>query len=123
MFETSEAAFAFVYPHWEPEPDQHASDEDYAAWEDRNPIWPMKAELNGLRIDSDFVEVIWKPGTMPDWDYLKSRLNAADARKVSDGTISANTFVLIDRTAFRDAKPELRSTATLTYRGCYPSAG
>ena len=121
MFESKEAAFAFAHPHWEPEPDEHASDEDYAAWEDRNPIWPMKEELGGLRMDSDFVEVIWKPGPVPDWDYLKSRLHAADVLGIKEDTASANTFVLIDQTAFGNTKPDLRSTAKLSYRGCYPS--
>ncbi|MBB2674998.1 UNVERIFIED_ORG: hypothetical protein GGE44_004591 [Rhizobium esperanzae] len=121
VFESNEAAFAFVHPHWEPEPDEHTSDEDYVAWEDRNPIWPMKEELGGLRIDADFVEVIWKSGMVPDWNYLKSRLRAVDVLGISDGSAPANTFVLIDQTAFGDAKPELRSTANLTYRGCYPS--
>ncbi len=52
MFEANEDASAFGHPHWEPEPNGDASDDEYAAWEDRNPIWPLKSEL-GHRLDSD----------------------------------------------------------------------
>ena len=119
LFENTEAAFAFAHPHWEPEPDEHVSDEDYAAWEDRNPIWPLKEELGGVRMDSDFVEVIWKPGLMPDWDLLKSRLRAADLFESREDGARVNTFVLIDRAAFGDVDLELHSTANLIYCGCY----
>jgi hypothetical protein len=32
VFETREKAFAFGDPHWEPEPADDVSDEEYAAW-------------------------------------------------------------------------------------------
>lgn len=67
LFATNDGASAFGHPHWEPDPSQDASDEEYTAWEDRNPIWPMKSEL-GCSIDNDFVEIIWKSGEEPDWE-------------------------------------------------------
>jgi len=69
LFATKDEASTFGHPHWEPEPSQDASEEEYTAWEDRNPIWPMKSELS-CSIDNDFVEIIWKSGKEPDWDYL-----------------------------------------------------
>ncbi|CDZ32752.1 Hypothetical protein NGAL_HAMBI1146_00210 [Neorhizobium galegae bv. officinalis] len=120
MFEANEDASAFGHPHWEPEPNGDASDDEYAAWEDRNPIWPLKSEL-GHRLDSDFIEVIWKSGQEPDWDYLRSRLHDTDVTEIEKSGTPANTFVLVDQTAFGDDEVELRSTPNLTYHGSYPS--
>ncbi|MBY3082737.1 hypothetical protein HFO63_14940 [Rhizobium laguerreae] len=67
VFETREKAFAFGHPHWGPEPADDVSNEEYAAWEDRNPQWPMKSELRCRTLDSDFVEVIWETtGSEPE---------------------------------------------------------
>lgn len=121
LFASNEEALAFGLPHWEPEPGDDVSDEQYAAWEDRNPIWLMKTELACRHIDSDFVEVVWKSGDEPDWDYLATRLHASQVATIRAGTISANTLVLIDRTAIGDHPVELRSTESLAYHGRYPS--
>ncbi|TDK31262.1 hypothetical protein E2F50_20170 [Rhizobium deserti] len=121
LFESSEEAFAFAHPHWEPEPGDDASDEEYAAWEDRNPVWPMKVEL-GYRIESDFVGVVWSRGDQPDWQYLASRLNAAQVAAIMGQTTSANCLVLIDQAAIKDERVEFKPTGSLTYHGSFISS-
>lgn len=121
LFATNNEALAFGHPHWEPEPAQDVSDEEYMAWEDRNPIWPMKSEL-GCSIDSDFVEIIWKSGEEPDWEYLVSRLDLTQVATIKLQTETANTLVLIDHKAVGGEPPELRSTGRLTYHGRHKAA-
>ncbi|SCX27354.1 hypothetical protein DSM25558_4211 [Agrobacterium sp. DSM 25558] len=116
LFATNEEASAFGHPRWEPEPSQDSSEEEYTAWEDRNPIWPMKSEL-GCSIDNDFVEIIWKSGKEPDWDYLVSRLDLTQVTKIRRQTQMANTLVLIDHMAIGGEPPEFMSTGKLTYHG------
>jgi len=115
-FATNDEASAFGHPHWEPEPGQDASDEEYSAWEDRNPIWPLRSEL-GCSIDSDFVEIIWNSGKEPDWEYLLSRLDLKQVNMIRSQTGTTNTLVLIDQTAIGNEPTEFRSTARLTYHG------
>ena len=119
-FASGEEASAFAHPHWETEPAADASDEEYAVWEDRNPIWPMRSELC-CSLDSDFIDVIWSDGDKPIWECLAIRLNATEVQKM-DWTTPVNTLVLIDQTALRDETVELRSTSRLTYRGRYLAA-
>ncbi|SCB62060.1 hypothetical protein GA0061105_1315 [Rhizobium aethiopicum] len=115
-FATNDEASTFGHPHWEPEPGQDASDEEYSAWEDRNPIWPLKSEL-GCSIDSDFIEIVWKSDQEPDWDYLLSRLDLKQVEVIRRQTETANTLVLIDQTAIGDERLEFQSTARLNYHG------
>ena len=121
-FETHESALAFGRPQWEPEPGEDVSDEDYAAWEDRNPQWAMKAELGVRYLDSDFVEVIWNGdgGPRSALAYLSSRLAAADAGAVGNiMPASASTLLLVDDQAFGGFGAERRSTASMVYCGSY----
>ncbi len=121
LFATNDGASAFGHPHWEPDPSQDASDEEYTAWEDRNPIWPMKSEL-GCSIDNDFVEIIWKSGEEPDWEYLVSRMELTQVAEIRRQTERANTLVLIDHTAIEGGPPEFGSTSRLTYHGRYKAS-
>lgn len=121
-FERNEDALAFGHPHWEPEPGDDVPDEEYSAWEARNPIWPMKAEL-GYYLDSDFIEVVWNGGhheAEPDWNYLLSRLRGEDVEAIRAVTPPrANTLVLIDQQALGGFDAEPGSTLSMHYCGAY----
>lgn len=121
FFATNDEASALGHPHWEPEPSPDASDEEYTAWEDRNPIWPMKSEF-GCSIDDDFVEIIWRSGEEPDWEYLVSRLDLTQVAEIRCQTGTANTLVLIDHKAIGGEPPEFGSTSGLTYQGRHKSS-
>ncbi len=54
-FESEELARDYFIPYWEPEPDENATDEEYYAWESRNPIWKLEKQL-GKAIDPCFTE-------------------------------------------------------------------
>jgi len=122
-FGTEAEALAYCQPHWEQEPDEKASDEDYQAWEDHNPSWPMKRELGDAYLDEDFIETIWAGDdgrASPDWKYLSVRLEAVDveackALAPSDGS----TLILIDELALGGFDFELSSTSAMTYCGAY----
>jgi hypothetical protein len=122
-FETEGQALAYSQPHWEPEPGEKASDEEYQAWEDRNPLWPMKRELGGAYLDEDFIETIWAIDdglTGPDWKYLSGRLEAADVEACKAIAPSrGSTLILIDEQASDglDFKPS--STPAMIYCGTY----
>jgi hypothetical protein len=66
-FASRDDACMYTEVQWEPEPDSSVSDEDYRAWEDRNPSWRMKADLGDPYLDSDFIETIDGPDR---FDYL-----------------------------------------------------
>lgn len=118
LFATHDEAVGFGRPQWEPEPGDEASDEEYSAWEDRNPVWPLKAEL-GCFIDGDFVEVIWKNGDNPDWLYLASRLNRTQVATIQGQTKVANTLILIDQTAIGGSPLKFAHGSKLTYHGAH----
>ncbi|MEM9537734.1 MAG: hypothetical protein AAGA40_18930, partial [Cyanobacteria bacterium P01_E01_bin.45] len=73
-FASREDACQHTEEQWEPEPSDTATDEYYAAWEDRNPIWPFSDEL-GVWLDHDFIETI---DGSDRYDYLNSYLTNPD---------------------------------------------
>lgn len=81
----------------------------------------MKSEL-GYSIDNDFVEIIWKSGEEPDWEYLVSRLDLTQVAEIRRQTEKANTLVLSDHTAIEGEPPEFESTSRLTYHGRYKAS-
>ncbi|EMI57711.1 hypothetical protein [Rhodopirellula sallentina] len=99
---------------WEPEPDDSVSDEEYAAWEDRNPVWSLRDEL-GIGLDSDFIE------TISGWPrYVAGYLvNPADMDVVRAKAGDANFAVLIFPDALHDSNSILKSTSKLTYCGAF----
>jgi hypothetical protein len=81
----------------------------------------MKSELS-CSIDNDFVEIIWKSGKEPDWDYLVSRLDHTQVAKIRRQTETENTLVLIGHTALGVEPLEFGSTGNLTYHGRHKSS-
>jgi hypothetical protein len=114
-FGSREQACAYTEGQWETEPDDSVSDEEYQAWEDRNPIWQMREDL-GVHLDSDFIETIYGPDR---YDYLRTLLvDSADLDRVIDAAdTSADTIVLIFIEALGGFEATMKSTPVLTYCG------
>ena len=114
---------AFSQKQWEPEPGEDASDEEYAAWEDRNPSWPMRAEQGFTYLDGDFVETLWRDGEAGqgvNWPYLASLLDADDlARCRHAAGPGSNTLIIIHERALGGFDFTFRSTPAMIYCGCF----
>ena len=86
-FGSKEKACQYSEEQWErPAPDDSWSEEDYAAWEERNPTWLLRRDLRTppgaaeFDLDPDFVETIFGPDKI---DYLGSQLvKEADRQKL-----------------------------------------
>jgi hypothetical protein len=114
-FETHESACAYTQEQWEDEPEADATDEEYAAWEERNPTWLMKDDL-GVYLDSDFIETIFGDGR---YEYLGEMLAEPDTLQTirSIAREQCNTLVLIFSTALGGFDAEMKSTSKLQYCG------
>jgi hypothetical protein len=123
-FEDRAAASKYCEEQWEPEPDASVSDDEYRAWEDRNPSWQLRTDLGIVFLDSDFIatDYIGKIKSH-SLDYVSERLvdhTAADRiRAMADE--SDSVVVLISREALSGfpLERELRSTPRLKYCGWY----
>ena len=116
-FGSSEKACCYSEPQWErPAPDDSWPEEEYAAWEARNPTWLLRKDLAVGSLDPDFVETIFGPHKL---DYLRTQLaNESDKRKVADQIApDADTLVLILSRAFDGRAVRLTSTSALKYHG------
>lgn len=122
-FASEADAVAFSQKQWEPEPGDEASDGEYAAWEARNPTWPMRAEQGFTYLDGDFVETIWGTGATGaevNRGYLASLLDPDDAGRCRDlAPAGSNTLIVIDERALGGFDFTFRSTSTMTYCGRY----
>ncbi|RYD82515.1 MAG: hypothetical protein EOP84_09290 [Verrucomicrobiaceae bacterium] len=110
---------SYSQEQWErPAPDDTWSDEDFEAWEKRNPSWALQEDLPGSSFDSDFVETIFGPDKV---DYLETQLkNEADRQHLrSEIPVEADTLVLIMSAAFDGKQVSLSSTPKLRYHGEY----
>ncbi|WP_086932930.1 hypothetical protein [Agarilytica rhodophyticola] len=65
-FQDRGEACLYSEPQWESEPDNSASDEEYNAWEDRNPTHKLKSNIDSY-LDEDFIETV-----AMDIEYLLS---------------------------------------------------
>ncbi len=84
-------------PYWEPEPDDSVSDEEYDAWERRNPRWCFCEDI-GLKLDQDFVELCF------DIEDVISQVERGDARRQIATRIPTghNCFFMLGETALRN---------------------
>jgi len=129
-FENRNDALTYSQAQWEPQPPADASDEEYEVWEDRNPQWRMRSDLETSFLDADFIETIWgiDGGDVgADWAYLASVIgveNAAVCKTIAAG--ESNTLILIDAQATGGFPVGFRSTPAMTYCGSFsasPQAG
>lgn len=114
-FENRESACAYTEEQWEPEPGAEVSDAEYAAWEERNPLWVMSDELNAY-LDSDFIETIFGEGR---YEYLGKMLTDPSALETicASAGEKSNTLVLIFSEALSDSPATMKSTSQLQYCG------
>jgi hypothetical protein len=115
QFPDRDAACQYTERQWEPEPGASATDEEYAAWEKRNPIWHLRADL-GIYLDSDFVETIDGDSR---YEYLQNMLSdeaaIAGIKKKAGG--NSNVLVLIFDEALGGFASNVTSTRKLQYCG------
>ena len=109
-------ACAYALDRWEPEPPPTASQEEYDAWEDRNPTWQMRSDL-GEVFDHDFIEVIDDMEHLSRYDYLRSMLKDACniAGILRSAGPDANILVLVFKEALGGFEALMRSTPRLSY--------
>lgn len=122
QFSSRAEACLYSEPQWEPEPDENATNEDYAAWEDRNPTHQLKRNINHY-LDHDFIETIDDMNEMSRHQYLEALLkhkNDIETIKAVEPHAS-NILVLVFREAFDglDLNVPPTSTEELTYCGEY----
>jgi hypothetical protein len=116
-FAGPEEACAYTEAQWEAEPGDEVSDEEYAAWEDRNPVWPLRYDL-GCYLDSDFLETIvsddrytYLGNMLLDKSDLERIVQVADDRD--------NSLVLVFQQALGEFDCKMKSTSCLKYCGEY----
>ncbi|MGF1522875.1 MAG: hypothetical protein ACFBSF_11225 [Leptolyngbyaceae cyanobacterium] len=115
-FASREEACLYTEEQWEPEPGDDVSDDEYAAWENRNPTWGLADDLN-IDLDPDFIETIDGDEC---YDYLRGYLvNTTDLDTVRQAAGDANTLVLIFPNALHDRSVMLASTSQMTYCGAF----
>ncbi|TCK08657.1 hypothetical protein [Marinobacterium mangrovicola] len=113
-FEDIDAACLYSQPQWEPEPDESVSDEEYAAWEDRNPSHQLRKNIDSY-LDEDFIETVDL-----DFQYLSSiGVAASDIAHIKENIVGANVLVLVYEQALGgfSLKEKPVSNSSLTYCG------
>ena len=115
-FASRHDACLYTEQQWEPQPDESASDEEYAAWENRNPAWGLREDLR-IGLDSDFIETIDGDNR---YGYLGGYLvNDGDLDAIHKSAGDSNILVLMFPDAFHDPKDQLASTSRLIYCGAF----
>jgi hypothetical protein len=118
-FGSREKACQYSEEQWEkPAPDDSWSEQEYVAWEARNPTWLFRQDLAVSHLDPDFIETIFGPDKI---EYLESQLaKDADRQRIrAEIPQQADTLVLIGNSAFDGKKVRLSSTPKLQYHGEY----
>jgi hypothetical protein len=93
FFETSEQLVEFAEERWEPEPDENSSEQEHAAWSDRNPAWALEDEL-GYYMDSDFVEYHHGKAKL---NYVLQEVESEQEREYIRSAVleSHNSFIIV----------------------------
>ena len=118
-FRDRDDACAHALDRWEPEPAQTATDDEYSAWEERNPTRQLKADLGDPYLDHDFIEIIGDGKNFSRYDYLRRMLRNPDdieGIRRSAGA-EANVLVLVFKDALGGFEAHMRSTPRITYCG------
>lgn len=118
-FENREDATCYTQGKWEPEPDDSATDEEYNEWEERNPIWQMRDDLN-CYLDSDFIETITDEFKLEYFNGLvKNESTTSQYSELLSSQKSA--LILIFDLALHESEKniEMKSTDRMKYIGKY----
>jgi hypothetical protein len=113
-------ACLYTEEQWEAEPDDSVSDEEYVAWEDRNPVWALRDEIDSDYLSADFIETIDGERRL---DYVKGLLASSSDQENLAGLVRVdeNILVLIFNQAFDGHRASPRSTSKLRFLGSYSS--
>lgn len=117
---------AYAAERWEPEPPADASEAEYQAWEDRNPVWPFRDDLGGPYLDHDFIELIGSdaPAGAAPFAYLALLLAEPDALAEIEAQSDAlppgpRQLILLFDAALGGFPWSLTSTRRATYCGAF----
>lgn len=120
-FENRDNATSYTQGRWEPEPDESATDEQYSKWEERNPIWKMRDDLN-CYLDSDFIETITDEIKLKYFGGLvKNDSLTRQYSKLLSNQKSA--LILIFDSALHESEKDIKmkSTERMEYIGKFPT--
>ncbi|WP_035337466.1 hypothetical protein [Dokdonia sp. PRO95] len=116
-FKTRKDATSYTESYWEPEPDESVSDRDYEIWENSNPKWKMKSDLN-CYLDGDFIETITEGNK---FEYLCGMIQNPESIKHLKTELNKKVLVLIFEKGINSQKSKLKSTEVLEYIGVFES--
>lgn len=115
-FNTIEEACSYSEPQWEPELDETASNEEYVRWEDSNPTFQLKTNIDSY-LDEDFIETV-----NLCYEYLENlKFSAFDIENVREKSAGNNVFVLVYERSLGGfpLKKKPQSSTQLSYCGVY----
>ncbi|EWH09373.1 hypothetical protein KLA_17294 [Cellulophaga geojensis KL-A] len=116
-FNSRKEATSYTESYWEPEPDETASDEEYALWENNNPKWKMESDLK-CYLDGDFIETITDENK---FEYLCGMIENSEDIKHLKTELKGKELILIFEKAINSENAELKSTDRIEYKGVYES--
>lgn len=114
-------ATSYTEAQWEPEPDSLATDEEFEKWEDRNPVWQMRDDLN-CYLDSDFIETISEEIKLNYFEGIVK--NKSVTNPYSELLSSENSaLILIFDLALHESEKnhQMKSTSRMEYIGKFPT--
>ena len=114
-FKNRKEACQYSEPQWEPEPDESVSDEEFEAWEERNPTWQLRADLK-CYLDSDFIETIDGKNRFKYLGTMLTKKGDIDRIRASSDKRD-NVLVLIFAAALGGFAARMRSTPRVKYCG------
>ena len=118
-FDSLEAAEQYCQRDWGQAPDESAPPQEWEAWENEYPKWPLRDEL-GVYLDEDFIELHFRPEPGAAWlSPVLEMLEAPDREQIQRAIESDNTLLLLDINALGGFEAELRSTARLRYLSAF----
>jgi len=121
VFASREEACLYSEPQHLPEPDESASDEEYAEWEDNCSTHELRNNIKHY-LDNDFIETI-DDNSMCRYEYIESMLINKEEIKTIKHKAPKNSNILV--LVFHEAlggfklKEEPKPTKELTYCGEY----
>ncbi|AWH74940.1 hypothetical protein DCS32_12425 [Dokdonia sp. Dokd-P16] len=116
-FETRKDATSYTESYWETEPNEAVSDRDYEIWENSNPKWKMKSDLN-CYLDGDFIETITEGDK---FEYLCGMIQNPKNVRHLKSELDKKALILIFEKAIDSNKSKLKSTEILEYKGVFES--
>ena len=114
-FNDRQEALSYTQEYWHPEPADSVSDKEYEEWENNNPKWLMRDDLNCF-LDADFIETITDANK---FSYLKSIVKEPEKVKNLESNLQStkSTLILIFDKAIGTENVKMKSTNRIDYKG------